>query len=154
MKKIRTKKLLSVLIIMFVALSSTSVFAADSTFLNNLANEKRTLIYGPEEGIKVIPYSDDVCNGKPYHDLVSSGFGTAYRGAFPSTDLIVEGACWQCDGCYLVMVTEGEPILGEDIGTWATYPYDEPISGYGAVIWTNTYGNCSSPSMSGYHFRY
>lgn len=72
------------------------------------------------------------------------------------TKWITAGACWQCSGCKLVMVTQGDLYQGtmSTIGRYGLMPCTFVISGYGADIDPpKYYGTCNSNTMSGYKFR-
>lgn len=110
-------------------------------------------VFSESSDPEMTPDVYEVCNGLPYHDMISRGIGNVYLA--DGTHYITNGSCWQCSGCNLVMVTEGDIIFGQmtTIGRWATYMFNEPINNYGCTIRIpNSYGYSSSTSMNGYRF--
>lgn len=94
-----------------------------------------------------------VCGNLSYHKMISSGIGHVYYE--DGSRYIYYGAAWQCENCNLVMVTEGDYLLGEmtTIGKWATMGYDYKINSYGVtIIGASSYGTCNSNTMNGYKF--
>lgn len=102
---------------------------------------------------EIQPYVEPACPYGVNHLMVSSGYGYAYYGSYPSNTLICGSNAWQCKNCLLVMITEGEPAAGQIIGTYATWSAGEKIGTY-TNIYTTISGYCSSSTMSGYKFLY
>lgn len=160
------KKSISILLTLFICVYAATPILASGTVqpVNEDLGNKTLLGNGitsnvneiQELGIEPEPDVFEVCNGKSYHDLKSRGWGTVYIGSYPDAShrVMLLSPCWQCTGCNLVVVTTGEPPLGEAIGTWASEPYNYPISHYGCDMWTDHTHYNSSSSMSAYHFRY
>lgn len=82
----------------------------------------------------------EVCQGHATHDMVASGIGFVYKGTFPDTNMLMisGGQAWQCSRCYLVLVTEWDPLETFYVGNYAFSQYSEPINHSGCVMWTNT----------------
>lgn len=94
-----------------------------------------------------------VCAGLPYHKMRSHGWGTVTLSN--GSKYIDHGALWQCDNCHLILVTEGDYVLGrmETIGRWATLPYSESVSS--TITYINppaNYGYTSNNYLDGYKF--
>lgn len=140
------KRMLLFLILITITIININVFAAD-------LNLKPTILYGNIK--EITPNAIDVCGGYPSHDMVSKGWGTVYLGTYPNTSnrILYMAPCWQCSRCNYVMVTEGDPLLGQNIGKYATYPYSYPINGYGCIMWVNSYSYCNSTKLQYYSFR-
>jgi len=98
---------------------------------------------------------DDICNGLPYHDMVSHGYGWVSLGAQGSTWYINRGSCFQCSGCYTVVITQWDPTIGLNIGKYGIdYTVNYPINITGAALYnTQYYGVENSNLMPGFRFR-
>lgn len=103
-----------------------------------------------DEEILRIP---EVCNGLPYHAMRSKGFG---RVTLANESIYIRsGACFQCSGCNRVMVTEGDPLKGYQIGKYAWVDYYYSINDGGANIdIPQAYGVWYSSTMNGYKFLF
>lgn len=96
------------------------------------------------------PSYQTVCGNLPYHRMVAKAWGRGYVNDTPYTS----PNAWQCSNCYLVMVTEGDIVLGEmqPIGKWVTASWIEPITSMAVHVYAEHWGICNSSSMSGYRF--
>ena len=96
-----------------------------------------------------------VCGNLPYHQMMPKCMGDVYIGSNPNP-YIVNGYCWQCENCYLVLVTEGTIIFDEmtTIGKWGEALYNWPIDTNVQIVYATSYGYCSQNHMDGYHFDY
>lgn len=160
------KKFCVALVSLFLSLGSLNipVFADDSTETDSTETEIYiegvgyvTYLEGDAnntyENYGVVPLAHEVCGGLTYHKMVATGWGSVYLA--DGSCFINNGSAWQCANCKRVMVTEGDIILGEmtTIGRWATMSCDYTVSRYGVYInIPESYGTCSSNSMSGYKF--
>ncbi len=157
MKK-NLRKIVSLILVLAMALAiSVPAFAAEHTnrpIIGLGITEKTT------NSDSITPFVYEVCNGKPYHDMVSRSYGDAYiRLSDGSLEkYISSGACWQCKACNMVMITEHDifPDYPTSIGRYAVWGYNEPINLTGTDIVTsrNQTNYTSSNSISGYRFRY
>lgn len=136
------RKILVVLIIISILVLSTNVYA-DSLTLD------------PIEQTLITPDVVEVCNGLPYHDMVSKAWGTAYIGTYPdrSNTWIGYGCRWQCSGCYKVMITENDHCWSVPVGKWATCELNYPVTGTWSEMFTYTYGTYNSTPFPGFRFR-
>lgn len=101
---------------------------------------------------EVAPQYNTVCGNLPYHDMKPKNWGNAI---LPDGTLYINsGACWQCENCYLVLVTEGDYYLGEMsvIGKWGEVYWYEPVTGIQNYIYVTNWGYCASNSLPGYRF--
>lgn len=103
-----------------------------------------------EPPVTAAPRVYEVCNGKPYHELVSHCWGTG----MVDGKAYVEGCAWQCSGCNYVMVTEGDPLIkGDVIGKWAGAGWSYKLNAVTyVVVYSDEHGVCNSAKMSGYKF--
>ncbi len=157
MKK-NLRKIVSLVLILAMALTiSVPAFAAEHTnrpIIGLGITEKAT------NSDSITPFFQEVCNGKPYHDMVSRSYGNAYiRLSDGSLETYISwGACWQCKACNMVMITEHDiiPDYPTAIGKYAVLNYNEPINLTGTDIVTsrNQTNYTGSNSISGYKFRY
>lgn len=158
----KTQKRLSILlaIALFISIMAMSIPASAHE-----QNESKVYItVDPETGQEVTvfehpemvdptiqPRYEGVCNGHSYHDMVQKGMGTAENSA---GELIVYNACFfQCSRCHQVMLTTGNPRLGEIIYIYAVWNASAPVTTSFVYIKTDFYNICNSSSMSGYQFR-
>ena len=101
----------------------------------------------------IAPDAYDICKGYSYHKMVSCGWGHVYLS--DGSCYIRGGAAWQCERCWLVMVTEGDFYYGQMsvIGKWAQENYAYKADGGHVIIEPAIhYGTCNSTTMSGYKF--
>lgn len=122
----------------FNVFSYNSVKADSITYLTGLNNKTR--IVAPCTG------GNGICQMK------SAGFGFVRTQG--GTVLINLGCCWQCSNCYTVMVTTGDPTLGQNIGYYCTAGTSGPV-GYSSIITVannTTLPYVSSTKMEGYRF--
>jgi hypothetical protein len=159
MKK-QLKKIISLVLVLSMVLAiSISGFAAESAarpIIGLGITKEHTHI----SSASVNPRFVIVCNGKPYHDMVSRGVGAAYiRLSNGSLETYISyGACWQCKACNMVMITEHDiyPDAPSPIGKYAVWGHYEPINVTGTDIVTlrNQTNKTNNSSISGYQFRY
>ncbi|HHU73049.1 MAG TPA: hypothetical protein GXZ28_00285 [Clostridiales bacterium] len=98
------------------------------------------------------PYVESPCPYGRYHYMVTKGWGWAYYGEYPDTSQpICSGCCYQCKNCKIVFVSEGDPYVGQSIGTYATVASQEDCTSYN-YIWTKSYGYTSNSYLSGFQF--
>lgn len=95
----------------------------------------------------------EVCAGLPYHEMMSNGWCSVYKGFYPDfSNLLFNGFQWQCLNCYLTMGTTGDLItLGASIGTYAIAEAFEPNQAV-ADIWVDRTYYTSSSKLNGYKF--
>lgn len=132
------KKLLAIaLSILLVGLFSLSAFAAQPP-----SSDIDPLVYTPCSG------GNGICQ------LKSSGHGSIYNTT--NNVMALEWACcWQCKNCGNIMVTEGDPLLGEPIGIYATYSSIDPAHSNLTIISVpaTSIKYTSKTSIEGYKFR-
>ena len=66
------------------------------------------------------------------------------------------GCCWQCDNCYSVMVTSGDPMAGTIIGNYVVTPCDHDLQmSVVQYVYVNPRDihRCESVHLSGYQFH-
>jgi len=66
------------------------------------------------------------------HNMKSNGIGKAYNS---SGNLEIDGYCYQCSYCYLVLISERDPCYQYSLGKYATTMAYEPIGTYGCVLY-------------------
>lgn len=107
-----------------------------------------------------VPVVYEVCNGLPYHNMMPKGFGHVILNS--TGKRIFSGQGWRCNGCTLVMVTEGDPTLvypsTQYIGRYATYfctelGYNPTPNDTGFTISVDNYGETNSFTLNGYKFN-
>lgn len=97
----------------------------------------------------IIPMISGPCpSGNGIHRMVSHAWGSVYLNGVWQFD----GDFWQCSNCYDVIITEGDPLLGQNIGRYAEWSIDYPLSGSWCYMNTNYVGHCNSTSKYGYNF--
>lgn len=145
----KAKKIISI-ILSICTVFSISTISAYATTNNKNFND----VYNNEK--KIQTRANEVCSGYPYHIMMSHGLGNLYKGSYPDTsNLIIKGgAIWQCRNCNVVMVTEGEPLLGQEIGYYAVEEYSQPLANLVSRVWSNNIYYSSKSTLSGYDFRY
>lgn len=94
---------------------------------------------------------EPVCGHYATHDMKSRGFG--YLRDTRGNVIFSLESCFQCTRCYLVLVCQGEPTLGESIGYWATYDASEPTNVNGTVVVTDNYYYTTDSTLPGMSFR-
>ncbi len=129
------KKTFSILIMLVITVTATSAAFALS-------------------GGGASPDAVDVCNGNPWHEMRPHAWGTCYipDGTGNYTAWVSYGCCWECANCYLAMITEGEPTLGQNIGKWGTYQSNYPMTGVYCYLFATQWGTQNSSSMSQFKF--
>lgn len=91
-----------------------------------------------------------VCGKYAAHDMLSHGWGWVVDS---NGKLTFEGNCFQCTRCYHIMICQGEPTLGQAIGTYAVSDeYSEIVSDL-TEIRSNNLHYCGSSNLDGYKFR-
>ena len=94
------------------------------------------------------------CNSGP-HDLLSRAWGHIYN--YDTKKYVVRfGACFQCTGCHLVVITQGEPGTGNALGYYTSWQPNEPLTSIGTTIsqTTKNIHYTSSSTLPGAKFRY
>lgn len=140
-KSTSTVRLLSLLMTIGMILSCVSPAFAASPYTFD----------SPDTG-SISPTYLEVCNGKAYHEMAAHWHGSVLVNG---STYISFGCAWQCTGCYMVMVTEGEMLLpGYTVGKWAQTLYEAPLGPFEAVVIVDPihYGVCNSTEMDGYKF--
>ncbi len=134
------KKLLciSLCILTVFVFSTSSAIAAQPP-----STDIEPLVYTPCSG------GNGICQ------LLSSGSGGIYNYTY-STLVLNNGCCWQCKNCGNIMVTEGDPLLGESIGIYATISSIDPAHTLMTVISVpaTKIKYTSSKTIEGYKFLY
>lgn len=160
MKKIISLILLVVLCISMSVQAFASGLDSEDSEPQPPSNHSRLLLNRYYQGPSITQeYEEDtraptVCNGKTYHDMLSQGWGDIIMNGPPPYYPVQTGACWQCTSCYLVVITQGEPLLGQSIGYWATWSISYKLTTFLTIIYTNAFNYTSASSISGYRFRY
>ena len=92
-----------------------------------------------------------VCGNRGYHLMKPIGVGVIQT----TSGQKYYGQAWQCDGCGIAMVTEGNPTyaLPQKIGHYATWQADGAITTNTLVIRTNSVGYTAGTTLGGYHFQ-
>lgn len=80
------------------------------------------------------------------HHMVGRGRGKAYKGAYPSTDLQINGYCTQCRDCKLFIISEYEPLWADvkSLGKYTSGNADYDLSNLATVYYTNDFWYNSS----------
>lgn len=90
--------------------------------------------------------------------MFSRGFGTLYRGTGPKAPnkqlIFMNRATWQCPYCYVVIVSQGEVVLGAPLGNYGMYYPGYATSQNGVVLYTKNIYYSSSSTLPGFRFRY
>lgn len=75
--------------------------------------------------------------------MIHCGLGYAYYGAYPSTDLRINGgAAYQCRYCNLVLITQNDaasPYNTSGWGTYTTQSADDPITRNATILYTTSF---------------
>lgn len=107
-----------------------------------------------EEVSSITPNVNEVCNGKPYHDMVSRGNGNVYYGGLLSDIYIRYGSCFQCSGCTTVVVTQYDAAFGNAIGKYGIqYNVGYRIGINGMFMYNCRYMGTAGSTLSGFRFR-
>lgn len=100
----------------------------------------------------ITPFAEAAC---PYgiHDMVARGLGWVYE--MPGYTCRIRGrAAWQCKRCYEILVSEGDPTIGYDLGLYATKAFYEETSCYGSVLEVTAGAiGTAGKTLPGYKFR-
>ena len=94
------------------------------------------------------------CGSHATHDMLSAGWGSIYN-VDTNQYVVSGGACFQCTRCYLVLVCQGEPTLGEACGYYTTWALGEKLTSTSTVIRQSSANilYTSSSSIPGCTFR-
>ncbi len=87
---------------------------------------------------------------------VMASHGTAHLyDAYTGDDLYSYFCCWQCQNCYTIMATEGDPLLGQIIGHYVFVKSFEPMNATVALLDVDParIGYINSTRLEGYKFR-
>lgn len=122
------------------------------TVFDPTLNQEITVFDFPDPvNIEIQPHAEHVCHGFTYHDMVQKGMGTAVNS---KDELIIYNACFfQCSRCHQVMLTSGNPRLGQIIYLYAVWNTDVQVNTPFVYVRTDYYNVCNSSTMSGYQFR-
>ncbi len=114
-----------------------------------LGNEPATKIglgIDEEEGT-IVPYYTVACpkSGSGKHIMAGKGWGVAYKGAYPSKTVGLEGFASQCKHCYLVLIAENNRFFPSvtGMGRYALWNPGYEVA-TGVAMWTNDYGYSAS----------
>ncbi len=136
------KRMMYILLMLVVFItSSITVFAAEYE-----GNEYKE---GREEGTRY----HTVCGTLPYHNMYPRGVGHAL---YPGGSVyFYSGCCWQCENCYLVLVTQGDYYFGqmETIRKWGSVAWNERLTTNCNYVVVSNWGYCPNNWMSGYRFN-
>lgn len=137
------KKCITALFLLFTALMIfvTPAYAEEKS---NISLDNLTVLHGSAR-------YEPVCGQYATHDMKSRGFG--YLEDTRGNKIFSVESCFQCTRCYLVLVCQGEPTLGESIGYWATYDAKEPTNVNGTYVVTDNYYYTTDTTLYGMSFR-
>ena len=144
------KKIFSIFICVMMIFSMFASFGASAVQKDDTVTKESYLTGGDDAQ----PLVNAPCTGgNGICQMKSRGWGSVYN--IDTNKWVLNMACcWQCKNCKTVIITQGDPLLGEVIGTYAMCGSNVSVGIVLTVVRVNSsmIGYLNSTKMEGYRF--